>query len=76
MSTELKASKDWYELIPEETRPIIADPDGWDQGNFSFSFNEEQISKEEFKRRLLSSTLMKVNKELIEKLEVLDFPLL
>jgi hypothetical protein len=76
MCTELKASKDWYELIPEENRPIIADPDGWNRGNFNFSFNEELITIEEFKRRLLSSTLMKVDKELIEKLEVLNFPLL
>jgi hypothetical protein len=34
------------------------DPDGWDRKNYEFSFNEEEITGEEFTSRLNRSTLM------------------
>jgi hypothetical protein len=32
------------------------DPDGWDRKNFEYSFNEELITKDEFKTRIMFST--------------------
>jgi hypothetical protein len=53
----IKTSKDWYEEIPKVFKLIILDPDGWDRTNYEYSFNEELITKEEFKRRLSYSTI-------------------
>jgi len=36
---------------------IILDPDGWDRANFQYSFYEEQISLEEFRKRVYVSTI-------------------
>lgn len=52
-----KTSKEWYELVPREFKLTILDPDGWDRMNFDYSFNNELITKEEFKIRLSSSTV-------------------
>ena len=35
----------------------IMDPDGWDRQNFNFSFFNEEISEEEFNKRLMVSSL-------------------
>ena len=35
---------------------IILDPDGWDRTNFDYSFNKEEITKEEFDKRIGYST--------------------
>lgn len=53
----MKTSKKWYELIPKEHKLLILDPDGWDRKNFEYSFNEELITKDEFKKRLINSTI-------------------
>jgi len=53
---ELKNSQEWYELVPKKYKLKIFDPDGWDRKNYQFSFHEEKITKEEFKRRLMKST--------------------
>lgn len=53
----LKTSAEW--LSPIVT---IVDPDGWDRTNFNFSFYEEEISKEEFEKRLALSTIYVKNK--------------
>ena len=55
---ELKTSQEWYDIIPKEHNLEIIDPDGWDRTNYEFSFNKERISKDEFDRRLMSSTIM------------------
>lgn len=54
---DLKTSKQWYEQIPLEHSLVILDADGWDRNNFDHSFNEELITKEEFDKRLSSSTI-------------------
>ncbi len=56
-SMEKKTSKEWEELIPDKYKLAILDPDGWDRKNYQFSFYEELITKEEFNRRLSSSTI-------------------
>ena len=51
---ELKTSDEWLEIFPGV---IILDPDGWDRQNYKFSFYEEKITLDEFKRRLYNSTI-------------------
>jgi hypothetical protein len=60
MKTPLKTSANWLETFKSETGDSITimDPDGWDRKNYEFSFNEEEITREEFTSRLNRSTLM------------------
>lgn len=53
--TKKKTSKEWYEEI--KSFFTILDPDGWDRKNYHYSFNEELITKEEFKKRICLSTV-------------------
>ena len=60
-----KTSAKWYEEINNFLKTknkefifVIYDPDGWDRRNYEFSFNEEEITKEEFMKRTFSSTTM------------------
>ena len=48
-----KVSSEWI----KEYNCKIYDPDGWDRKNFEYSFNEEKITRKEFERRLLFSTI-------------------
>lgn len=52
-----KTSQEWYEIIPEESKIKILDPDGWDRDNYDYSFNVELVTKNEFLQRLFSSTI-------------------
>lgn len=52
-----KTSEEWLQE-PEYEGVTIYDPDGWDRSNYEYSFCQEKISKNEFKKRLLSSTIM------------------
>ena len=52
---ELKTSQEW---LKEENGLVILDPDGWDRKNYQFSWFEEEITKEEFDRRLMQSTVL------------------
>lgn len=54
---EKKTSKEWLELVPGDFQLSIIDPDGWDRKNYEYSFFEEMITKEEFKKRVLYSTI-------------------
>lgn len=56
MSSPRKTSAEWY----EEERHLykIMDPDGWNRKNYQYSFYEEKITKEEYDKRVLMSTLM------------------
>lgn len=54
---EKKTSKEWYDLVPKEFKLFILDPDGWDRSNFGYSFNEELITENEFKKRIMYSTI-------------------
>ena len=49
----LKPSAEWIKGCNWE----ILDPDGWDRKNFHYSFYKEEITKEEFEKRLLASTV-------------------
>lgn len=52
---ELKTSDKWLEEVERKIR--LLDADGWDRGNFEYSFFGEKITKAEFDRRLLDSTV-------------------
>lgn len=52
---KLKTSKEWVEDCKDFV--TILDPDGWDRKNYDFSFNQELITKEEFKQRVTYSTV-------------------
>ena len=48
-----RTSEEWQKLCEVE----VLDPDGWDRMNFQYSWYEELITREEFERRLGSSTV-------------------
>lgn len=54
MNKELKTSDEWNELCVVR----IIDPDGWDRKNFEYSWYKEKITKEEFERRVMRSTII------------------
>lgn len=58
----LKTSRQWHQELCPQTQ--ILDPDGWDRQDFEFSFNQEQITKEEFWARLSDSTVISKNDHL------------
>lgn len=53
-----KTSAEWY----EEDSWIIVDPDGWDRGNYQYSFYGEKITQEEYFKRRDNSTCLMVPK--------------
>lgn len=56
--TLTKTSKDWQDLLMKDLELQILDPDGWDRSNYDYSFNEEKISANEFRKRICRSTCM------------------
>jgi len=53
----LKTSLTW--LDEDEFNSItLMDPDGWDRSNYQYSFNEELITKAEFEKRVMYSTII------------------
>lgn len=63
---EKKTSDEWLKMLNEneenkgEPKTKILDPDGWDRSNFDHSFYEEEVTEEEFTKRLNFSTIKKV----------------
>ena len=51
-----KTSLKWVEDMKNPV--VILDPDGWDRKNYHYSFCVEKITKKEFERRLVYSTIM------------------
>ncbi len=49
-----KTSEQWQ---LENPNPTVLDPDGWDRKNFQYSWYEEEITFEEYNKRLFSSTV-------------------
>jgi hypothetical protein len=49
----LKTSYEWVQELYFDIR----DPDGWDRENFHYSWYEEKITKEEFFKRAMKSTV-------------------
>ena len=56
MSTdvEFRTSEEWQKLFP---RPKVYDPDGWDRKNFDYSWYQEKITKQEYEKRVMYSTV-------------------
>lgn len=53
-----KTSVEWLKEIPAEFKFKLLDPDGWDRGEgWQYGLYEELITKEEFKKRLMVSTV-------------------
>jgi hypothetical protein len=50
-----KTSDEWQK---ENPRTVVCDPDGWDRTNFQYSWFEEEITFEEYNKRLIHSTCM------------------
>lgn len=48
-------SEDWSRLIDSPSWQIL-DPDGWDRNNFQYSWHEERITANEFRKRAMMST--------------------
>lgn len=61
----LKPSASWAEELRVNEGIVVLDPDGWDRQNFSYSWYEERITKEEFDKRLRTSTTMNVQQEYV-----------
>ena len=53
----LKTADEWL-ADPAYHGLTVLDPDGWDRKNFTASWNE-QITRAEFERRLLNSTVIR-----------------
>lgn len=60
-----KVSQQWHDELNEFLKSkndkfyfLVYDPDGWDRSNYQFSYHEEEITKEEFCNRTMSSTCM------------------
>ena len=70
-----KTSEEWQKLCKMK----VLDPDGWDRKNFQYSWYEEKITRKEFEKRILISTVygyyeqMWKDKEManLDKLEML-----
>ena len=56
----LKTSEQWAAIHRESTGQIVMDPDGWDRKNYEYSWHKEEISHEEFMKRLESSTTVTI----------------
>lgn len=48
-----KPSSEWI----KEVEYTVLDPDGWDRLNFEYSWYEEEITLDEFNKRVFSSTI-------------------
>lgn len=53
---DLRTADEWLKH-PEYEGTIVLDPDGWDRKNFTTSW-AEAISRIEFDKRLMGSTIM------------------
>jgi len=53
MLTGNKTSKEWQSIVKEI---IVLDPDGWDRTNYEYSWEQEEISIQEYFRRVGDST--------------------
>lgn len=54
--SDLFTSEEWQKILDNDF--IVYDPDGWDRNNFQYSWFQEKISLEEYKQRVLKSTIV------------------
>jgi hypothetical protein len=59
----LKTSEQWQAELPHIK---VLDPDGWDRTNYQFSWFEELISFEEYQKRMMYSTCMGRNPDMMK----------
>jgi len=73
MNDVLRTSNEWNSMLCKKLGVLyfIREPDGWDRTNFSKSYYEEKITKEEFESRLMRSTLIGMPMELVRVLDEL-----
>lgn len=57
MEVKKLSSNYWYQILYPNEELIILDPDGWDRANYDYSWSQEEITKEEFDRRVSLSTV-------------------
>lgn len=57
MFTDRKTSDDWFNQLYPNNEIKITDPLGWDKDNFSESWYNEKITKEQFNMRVLLSEI-------------------
>lgn len=50
-----RTSDRWQEMFPDI---VVRDPDGWDRQNWEYSWTQEFITLEEYKKRVMYSTCM------------------
>lgn len=62
-ANELKTSEEWQRLC----KVTILDPDGWDRKNYRYSWCEEKITRSEWERRMLTSTVLGFSNDSIWK---------
>lgn len=55
----VKNSASWMSILYPNGEYKIIDPDGWDRGNFDYSYNQELVSEKEFHNRLANSTVQR-----------------
>jgi hypothetical protein len=72
MNEEIKlTSYQWMEKLCKKLNVLylVRSFDGWDNRNFSKSYYEELVTKDEFSKRLMISTLTGSPNELVSALE-------
>lgn len=56
-TVDLRTSEEWDKIC----KVTVLDPDGWDRRNYHMSWYGEKITREEFERRLVNSTVSDVS---------------
>lgn len=56
----LTTSEQWSIIHKALTGQIVVDPDGWDRENYEYSWHKEEISYDEFMKRLEKSTTVTI----------------
>jgi hypothetical protein len=54
--SDLFTSEEWQKILDNDF--IVYDPDGWDRTNLQYSWFEEKITLEEYRQRVLKSTIV------------------
>ncbi len=66
MAEVKKSSVEWMQE-PHYQNVVINSPDGWNRKDLKGSFNEEQITETEFRKRLKDSSALYPPKEMEQK---------
>lgn len=63
MQNILKSGAEWYKELYPNNELKIMDYDGWDRGDFDYSWNEDKIDLKEFHHRLGECTVQIIRKK-------------